>query len=176
MSVLESVDKFELKDMLGKGWLTHDGMWFLHTSQAFGIEAANTLNKAAVRSIAPIEINRVKKILGAGEGDFESFEDLREFLLNAFELILPGSVSRGFRFGATSEDTLHWAWDEGECFAFKGMTKAEMIDDYRCGVIYRIECWLEALGMNFNIDPRIDRCIMHTTGTCSGDIRIILDE
>jgi hypothetical protein len=73
MSVLESVDKSELKDMLGKGWLTHDGMWFLHTSQAFGVDQANTLNRAAIRSIAPIEINRVKKILGAGEGDFESF-------------------------------------------------------------------------------------------------------
>jgi hypothetical protein len=56
------------------------------------------------------------------------------------------------------------------------MKQAGTINEYRCGVIYRIECWLEALGMNFNIDPRIDRCIMHTTGTCSGDIRMILGE
>jgi hypothetical protein len=176
MSVLESVDKSELKDMLGKGWLTHDGMWFLHTSQAFGIDQANTLNRAAIRSIAPIEINRVKKILGAGEGDFESFEDLREFLLNAFELILPGSVSRGFSFSASSGNTLRWEWEKGECFAFKGMTHAGMIDDYRCGVIYRIACWLDALGVNHSIDPSIDACIMHTTGGCSGDIRVHPDE
>jgi hypothetical protein len=176
MSVLERVEKSELRDMLGKGWLTHDGMWFFHTSQAYGVEQANTLNKAAIRSIAPIEINRVKKILGVGEGEFESFEGLRDFLLNAFELILPGSVSRGFRFGASSENTLHWEWEKGACFAFNGMTQAGLIDDYRCGVIYRIECWLDALGVGSSTDPAIDRCIMHTTGTCSGDIRILPGE
>jgi hypothetical protein len=172
MSVLEKVAKSELRDMLGKGWLTHDGMWFYHTSRAFGVDRANSLNRAAIRSIAPIEINRVKKILGVGEGEFESFERLRDFLLNAFELILPGSVSRGFSFSASSENTLHWEWEKGECFAFKGMTHAGMIDDYRCGVIYRIGRWLDALGISYSIDPSIDACIMHTTGTCSGDIRV----
>lgn len=176
MSVLDRVEKSQLRDMLGKGWLTHDGMWFFHTSQAFGVDQANTLNKAAIRSIAPIEINRVKKILGVGEGDFESFEDLRDFLLNAFELILPGSVSRGFSFSSSSEDTLHWEWEEGGCFAFTGMTQIGIIDEYRCGVIYRIACWLDALGVKYSIDPAIDACIMHTTGTCSGDIRVFPGE
>jgi hypothetical protein len=176
MSVLKRIDKSELKDMLGKGWLTHDGMWFFHTSQAFGVDHANTLNRAAIRSMAPIEIRRMQKILGAGEGKFESFERLTDFMLNALELILPESVFRGFRFGASSRNTLHWEWEEGGCFAFKGMTQIGIIDDYRCGVIYRIECWLEALGIESSIDPRIDTCIMHTTGTCSGDIRVFLDE
>jgi len=176
MSVLGRIGKSELKDMLAKGWLTHDGMWFYHACQAFGIGHANTLNRAAIRSIAPIEINRVKKSLGAGEGDFESFEDLRDFLLNAFELILPASVSRGFSFSASSENTLHWEWENGECFAFQGMTQLGIIDDYRCGVIYRIECWLDALGVEFSIDPKIEGCIMHTTGTCSGEIRVHLGD
>jgi hypothetical protein len=70
---------------------------------------------------------------------------------------------------------LHWEWERGQCFAFKGMTEIGTIDDYRCGVIYRIECWLEALGVEFNIDPKIDGCLMHTTGTCFGEIRILLD-
>ena len=176
MSVLESVDKSELKDMLGKGWLTHDGMWFLHTSRAFGVEHANTLNKAAIRSLAPIEMSRVKKVLGTGEASFESFASLEEFLLNAFELILPASVFQDFKFGASSDNTLHWEWEEGECFAFKGMTQIGIIDEYRCGVIYRIECWLDALGVDFSIDPKIEGCIMHTTGTCSGDIRVHLGD
>lgn len=176
MSALDRVAKSELRDMLCKSWLTHDGMWFYHTSQAFGVNHANTLNRAAIRSLAPIEIGRVKKILGAGEGTFESFDGLRGFLINAFELLLPRSVSRGFRFDASSENTLHWEWEGGECFAFKGMTQAGMIDDYRCGVIYRITCWLEALGVEFSIDPEVDECIMHTTGACSGDIRVLLGE
>jgi len=173
---MDRVQKSELKDVLGKGWLTHDGMWFYHTLQAFGVDHANTLNKAAIRSMAPIEINRIKRILGVGEEGFDSFEGLSDFMLNALELILPASVFQRFGFRATSRNTLHWEWDGGECFAFKGMTRIGTIETYRCGVIYRIECWLEALGIEFSIDPRIDTCIMHTTGACSGDIRVSLGE
>ncbi len=176
MDVLENIDKKELRDLLGKGWLTHDGMWFYHTYKALGIEQANTLNKSAIRSIAPIEINRVKKILGVGDEIIESFETSIDFMDKAFQLILPESVFRKFHFGTSSNNTFHWEWERGQCFAFKGMTQIGTIDDYRCGVIYRIECWLEALGIKFTIEPPIDKCIMHSTGVCSGDIRIFPGE
>jgi hypothetical protein len=55
------------------------------------------------------------------------------------------------------------------------MKQTGIIDNYRCGVMYRIQCWLEALGINYRIDPEIDRCLMHESGTCSGEIRIIFD-
>jgi len=61
LSALNRVGKKEIRDLLGKGWLTHDGMWFYHTQQELGVEKANILNKAAIRSLAPIEIKRVKK-------------------------------------------------------------------------------------------------------------------
>ena len=176
MSVLKRIEKAELRDLLGKGWLTHDGMWFYHTYQEFGIEKANTLNKAAIRSLAPIEINRVRKILGMGEDKIATLETLRDFMHEALELILPRSVFKNFRFNASSKNLLHWEWEKGECFAYKGMKQIGIIDDYRCGVMYRIECWLEALGIKYSIDPKIDKCIMHATGTCSGDIRVFSGE
>lgn len=176
MNVLDNIEKKDLRDLLGKGWLTHDGMWFYHTYQALGIEQANTLNKAAIRSIAPIEINRVKKILGVGDRKLASFEILKDFMDTAFELILPESVFRKFHFDTCSNNIFHWEWDKGGCFAFKGMTQIGIIDDYRCGVMFRIECWLEALGIKFSIDPKIDKCIMHATGVCSGDIRVFPGE
>ena len=74
MSVLETVEKSGLRDILGKSWLTHDGLWFFHTAQASGVEQANRLNRAAIRSLAPIEIDRVKKVLAVGERELESFE------------------------------------------------------------------------------------------------------
>ena len=43
MSVLKRVDKAELRDLLGKGWLTHDGLWFYHAYQELGIEQANEI-------------------------------------------------------------------------------------------------------------------------------------
>jgi hypothetical protein len=56
VGVLNKIGKREIRDLLGKGWLTHDGMWFYHTYQELGIDKANKLNKAAIRSLAPIEI------------------------------------------------------------------------------------------------------------------------
>jgi hypothetical protein len=47
-------------------------MWFYHTYQELGIEKANKLNKAAIRSLAPIEIKRVKMALGIGGEMIES--------------------------------------------------------------------------------------------------------
>ena len=175
MSALDRIDKKEIRDLLGKGWLTHDGMWFYNTYQELGIEKANKLNKAAIRSLAPIEIKRVKKALGIGGQKIESFETLEDFMVEALEVILPHSVFEKFRFRASSKNILHWQWENGECFAYKGMKQIGIIDGYRCGVIYRIECWLEALGIKYSIDPKIDKCMMHEKGACSGDIKIIFD-
>ena len=176
MSVLNKIEKREIRDLLGKGWLTHDGMWFYHTYQELGIEKANKLNKAAIRSLAPIEIKRVKKALGVGGEKIGTFEELKDFMLEALEVILPNSVFEKFRFRASSKDLLHWEWESGECFAYKGMKQIGIIDGYRCGVMYRIECWLEALGIKYSIDPKIDKCMMHEKGACLGDIKVILGD
>ena len=173
MSVLEKTPKKQVRDLLGKGWLTHDGMWFFHTYYDLGIEKANELNRAAIKPLAPIEVNRVKKVLGMAGNRIETFDALRYFMLAALELILPDSVFEKFRFDLSSKGCLHWEWEDGQCFAYKGMHQIGIIDSYRCGVMYRIECWLEALGLEYHIQPKIDGCIMHTRGTCSGDIRII---
>jgi len=32
---------------------------------------------------------------------------------------------------------------------------------------------LEALGIKYSIDPKIDKCMMHEKGACLGDIKVI---
>jgi hypothetical protein len=70
--------------------MTHDGMWFYHCFQEFGIETANQLNKAA-------------------------------------------------------------------------------IDKYECGVIYRLVCWFDALGLTYRAKPEITSCQMLSGGACGGE-------
>jgi hypothetical protein len=115
MGALDRIDKKEIRDLLGKGWLTHDGMWFYHTYQEVGIEKANKLNKAAIRSLAPIEMTRVKKVLMIDGKKIAAFEDLKDLIL-------------------------------------------------------------EALGIPFNINPKISKCMMHEKGECSGNIRVMLND
>jgi hypothetical protein len=174
MGVVDGIEKTEIRDLLAKGWLTHDGMWFYHTCRELGIERANALNKAAIRSLAPIEIERMKRILGIDKGRLHTFDELMKFMLAAFQLTLPDSVFNNINFSSSSRDRIHWAWESGQCFAYKGMKQFGAIDGYRCGVMHRIKCWLEALGIKFSMRPRIEGCLMHENGVCEGEIRVFL--
>ena len=173
MAVLDRIDKQDLRNLLGKGWLTHDGMWFYHTSREFGIERANELNKAAIKSLAPIEVARAKRLLGIAKDRFDALDELMDFMLAALELTLPDSVFTKIHFRPSSGDVIDWDWQKGQCFAYKGMKQMGMIDGYRCGVMYRIECWLEALAIAYSMHPRIEGCLMHQKGICRGKIRVL---
>ncbi len=166
MKSIEAIDKTDLRDLLAKGWLTHDGAWFFSVAQEAGIEAANRLNKAAIRGQAPFELKRILKTVGAGS--VNSFSDVLELLMSAMELILPESVFSKFSLDASEPNLMRWNWQPGECFAFKGISGIGLIDGYECGVIFRILCWFDALGIPCRTDPVLDRCAMHQTGACSG--------
>jgi len=172
MDLLDKIDKKDIRDLLGKGWLTHDGMWFYHACRELGIEKANVLNRAAIKSLAPIEVERVKRIMGMGKEGLGSFDELMTFMLAALELTLPGSVFEKMRFEPLSKNRIHWDWEEGQCFAYKGINQIGAIDGYHCGVMYRIECWLEALGVHHSIHPEIKGCLMHEKGQCRGELRV----
>ena len=103
MGVLDKIEKKDIRDLLGKGWLTHDGLWFYHTCQELGIERANALNQAAIKSLAPIEIERAKRILGMDQEKINDFARLMDFLLAALELTLPDSVFKKARFSSPSK-------------------------------------------------------------------------
>jgi len=172
MGVLDGIEKTEIRNLLGKGWLTHDGMWFYHTCREFGIEKANELNKAAIKSMAPIEMDRMKRLLGIAREKFETFDELVQFMLAALELTLPDSVFKKFRFTPHAGNLIRWKWESLQCFAYKGMKQIGVIDGYRCGVMYRIECWLEALGVRYSMQPVIEGCLMHEKGVCQGEIQV----
>lgn len=171
MRAFEDVSKEEVRDLLGKGWLTHDGMWFHTVSRELGVETANKFNLAAIRAIAPFEVQRLKQLMALEESRLKSLEGIRECLPEAMRLILPVSVFSKLHFRALHGDILGWEWEDGACFAYKGMGRIGVIDRYECGVMYRVECWLELLGLKFTAHPPVGRCRMHSTGHCSGQFR-----
>jgi hypothetical protein len=169
MRSLDTIGKEELRDLLGKGWLTHDGMWFYSVYREYGIESANKLNKDAIKAMVPVEVQRLTQITGIAKGQLKSLEDIRDFVLCGMELILPSSVLSRLHFSTLGGDVLHWEWEKNECFAYKGMSRMGVIDRYECGVMYRIECWLESLDLKFIADPRAGKCLMQERGYCAGD-------
>ena len=67
---------FEMeKDLLIKGWMSHDARWFMAVAEHFGIEAANRLNQIVARELGRVEMKRFMKALA-----LSSAKDLDEYL------------------------------------------------------------------------------------------------
>lgn len=131
-------------------------------------------HKAAIKSMAPIEIQRFGLVLGMERERLQNFEQLMAFLLAATKLTLPDSISKRVHLGSPSKDLIHWNWEPGECFTYKGMKQIRAIDGYRCGVLYRIECWLEALGVRYSMSRSAQGSLMYKKGVCEGEIGVFL--
>ncbi|MEW6111887.1 MAG: DUF6125 family protein [Thermodesulfobacteriota bacterium] len=160
--------KKTLQELLIKCWMTHDGMWFYHCLQECGIDTANKLNKAAIKSLAPLEIDRVRKAYQLGP--VENFADVKKLIDSAFE-VLKGDFMQ-FRYSFPSENVMRWEMDQ--CFAYEGMKRFGVADTYQCGVLYRVCCWIEHAGVRFTVNPPVEGCLMHINGKCEGEIRFSL--
>lgn len=165
---MTAIEWSELKELLLKCWMTHDGMWFYHCMQEFGIEKANATNKAAIKSLAAIEIDRIQKAFGLTK--VETLQDVRDLCNAAFGVLTDKFM--GFEYSFPSENVL--SWEMKKCFAYAGMKRLGVIDRYECGVIYRVACWFNSLGITYTLTPRIDRCIMHSSGSCRGEFAFFL--
>lgn len=163
----------EIVDLLNRCWMAHDGMWFLQCFKALGIDQANCLNKAAIKSLAPLEIAWIRKALGEGETQIGSFAEFRDFFQAASKFVIPEFMGASMSFPGGGR--LHWEFEPLKCFAYRGMKRIGAIEGYECGVIYRIECWLEALGLRYKVSPRPAQCLMLAGGRCSGDFEVFFD-
>jgi hypothetical protein len=95
---------------------------------------------------------------------------MAEFLRRALELVLPRSIFGRISLSTPSRNVVHWEWKNYECFAYKGMERLGVAGEYKCAVIYRIECWLDAIGVKHSVSPRIEGCLMAQKGKCAGDL------
>ena len=160
----DQVTKKELIELLGKCWMTHDGMWFYNTLMESGIEKANKINKAAMKSLAPIEIGRLKKKVGIEE--ITTYASFRQFFSKVSELMIPEFMNLSVEF--PGKGVVTWEFNERNCFAYNGIRMLGVIDAYECGPLYRIKCWLETLGIQYRMEPDIHKCVMPEKGRCAG--------
>lgn len=173
MRETKNIQQHETVELLNKCWMTHDGMWFFHCLQEFGIEATNKINKSAIKSLSSIEIARVKKTLDC-VNPINDFNGFKAFFTEVANLMIPDFMNAEFAFPA--EDKLTWAFQQNKCFAYTGIKRLGVIEQYECGVLFRIKCWLDELGITHRFIPEIGRCHMHVKGNCSGEIQLFLSE
>jgi hypothetical protein len=66
------------KDLLIKGWMSHDARWYMAVAEHFGIEAANRLNQMVARELGRAEVKRFMKALSLSPSrNMEEYLNLR---------------------------------------------------------------------------------------------------
>ena len=170
MSLIDQMSKHDLKELIGKCWITHDGMWFAHTLFEQDIESANRINKSAIRAMAPIEVKRFMRASNIAEDQLKSFDKFRDFFVNVSDSIIPDFMNVIISF--PEKDVIEWRFNERGCFAYNGVKMLNVEDEYECGPLYRIKCWLDVLGIKYEMAPNVNQCIMKQAGKCSGRFEI----
>ena len=164
------IQNHDLKELLIKCWMTHDGMWFFHCLQECGIEKTNKINKAAVNSMSKIEIKRLQKIFDIGE--IENFEDLKNIMDKAMKVFKADFME----FIHTFPEKNHMHCDMIKCWAYDGVKRIGVIDNYQCAIFSRIEGWFEALKIKYDVHPQLNGCLMHSNGKCFRDYNFSFNE
>lgn len=162
--------KDEVKELLVKGWMTHDAMWFYNCLQECGIEKTNRINKAAIRDMAAIEIKRYQKAMGVER--FVTFDDFKRFFEKVME-IATGEFMK-YTYSMPAHNMMRGEWES--CFAYEGVKALGVIDQYECGIMLRIDTWLDTLDITYEVEPKVTGCMMHTDGKCFRDYRFFFDK
>lgn len=154
------IEPLELRELLNKCWMTHDGMWFRHCLQECGIETTNKINKAAIYSTARVEVRRLAKALGVET--IETFEELHAFIQQANDLVKADFM----KIECSSPQYNVLRWDVPQCFAYEGITRLGVIAQYQCGIFERVKGWLDAFGIEYTITPEVPGCMMYDASYC----------
>ncbi|MFX0167282.1 MAG: DUF6125 family protein [Promethearchaeota archaeon] len=166
MTLFDQLDKNQLKELLIKCWMTHDGAWFYNCYNELGIKAANKLNKLAIKNLSAIEVQRVKKAMGMENETISTFEQFKTFINNIFSVVKGDFMN--FIYSFPQENCLHW--EMNRCFAHEGMKRIGISDLYECGILYRVSCWLNILGIKHRISPKFKKCLLYSQEICFGEI------
>ncbi|MFX1340920.1 MAG: DUF6125 family protein [Promethearchaeota archaeon] len=157
---MSSLSHKEIKELVIKCWMTHDGMWFLHCLRKTGIKTTNKINKAASHGLGLIEAKRFKKVFGIEK--INTFTGLKNFINKIFEIVKADFMKFSYNF--SKHNTFHF--EMLQCFAHDGRKRIGVIDEYKCGIYDRIDGWFEGLGLKFSISPKIEGCLMHKGQRC----------
>lgn len=159
------MENSDLKELLIKCWMTHDGMWFYHCLKECGIKKTNKINRAAVRSLASIEIKRIMKAFDIH--NITTFNDLKFLFENALSTFKADFMVLSFDFPDLNQ--LHC--EMHKCWAYDGIKRIGVIEEYECAIFDRIEGWLETLDIKYDVEPNLEGCFMHRNGKCVRDFR-----
>jgi len=154
------------KDLLIKGWMSHDARWFMAVAKHFGIVAANRLNQLVCRELGRVEMKRYMKTLVILPA-----KNLGEFLaVGKAALTLYGSGLAEYEIRTLDHQS--YEMHLKRCFAYENIVRAGIKDQYECGILARVQGWIDAQGLEHELDPPLGKCMMVSGKECSYTIKL----
>jgi len=142
------------KDLLIKGWMSHDARWFMAVTQHFGIDAANRLNQFVCREIGRVEMKRLMKSLVLSPP--KDINECLNFKKEALSLYGPDLIDYEIKI----LDHQSYKMYLKRCFAYENIVRAGIKDQYECGIFARIQGWIDAQGLDHELTPSLGKCMM----------------
>ncbi len=155
------------KDLLIKGWMSHDARWFMAVAEHFGIDAANRMNQLVCRELGRVEMKRFMKSLALSPP-----KDLEEYLTlkkAAFALYGSGLAEYDIKTIDHRSYEIHLK----RCFAYENIVRAGIKDQYECGILARIQGWIDALGLEHELTPPLGKCMMVLGKECKYTVTLL---
>ncbi|MDI7261351.1 MAG: DUF6125 family protein [Thermodesulfobacteriota bacterium] len=154
------------KELLIKGWMSHDARWFMAVAEHFGIDAANRLNQFVCREIGRVEMKRYLKTLGLSPPkNMEEYLNLKKAALSLYG---PDLIEHEIEILDHQSYQMHLK----RCFAYENIVKAGIKDQYECGILARIQGWIDAQGLKHDITPPLGKCMKVLGKKCNYGIKL----
>ena len=165
-AALRKLSHQEREALLVKCWMSHDARWFTAVAMNHGMPAANRANQAAVREEGKVEARRLARAAGLGP-----VQNAADFLLAQEAMIgLLGPDLLDYDVVQTGDDG--WRIEIKRCFAFDNVSRAGVADQYECGILPRVQSWLEGLGIHYEMTPPLGKCLKAQGRECVYAIRL----
>ncbi len=158
---------FEMeKDLLIKGWMSHDARWFMAVAEHFGIEAASRLNQIVARELGRVEMKRFMKALTlSSPKNMDEYLNLKKAALSLFG---PDLIEYEIKI----LDRQSYGMQLKRCFAHEHIVRAGISDQYECGIFARLQGWIDAQGLEHELVPPLGKCMMVSGKKCSYTITL----
>ena len=166
IDILSRLAPLEREALLVKCWMSHDARWFMAVAREYGMQVTNRLNRIAAHELGKAEAQRLVRALRLPPAT-----TLDDCLL-AQEILIGflGPDLLDYRVRKVGDNAYQVL--VRRCFAHDNAVRAGIADGFECGIFARVTGWLDALGLAYETNPPLGKCLKAQGQECLYTIAI----
>lgn len=149
-------------ERLYRWWWTHDAHWYQAVARRFGFDAANEMNKEALKFVAERVGRSVARRLGKPTEELNLREAVEAFG-DCCSLMWPETFIQ-FDHVITGPDSFEFNIRRN--FALEMLRRAGTLENYECPCLPLREGWFKGLGLKHEVNERV-QCVLDGCDFCT---------